>query len=162
MFLNVIASSESKVVSKILIGVLGVVFLVIAGGIVFFTSIQTQQAGQPKLELPKQVFNNAPPIGADPADMLPPTTVVIKAVSKSAFTPSFVNVPVGSTVIWENVDKEIHTATSKNFTADGILLFHRQLNPGDKFEFKFDKPGTYYFDCVIAFHEMSGTIKVSP
>ena len=154
-------SSEPQGISKILIGVLGIVFLVTAGAIVFFTSIQTQQAGKPKLELPKQVFH-APPIGADPADMLPPTTVVIKAVSKSAFTPAFVSVPVGSTVIWENVDKEIHTATSKNFTAGGVPLFHGQLNPGDKFAFKFDKPGTYYFDCVIVFHEMSGIVRVSP
>ncbi len=154
--------NKSRGISKILIGVMGIVFLVTAGAIVFFTSsTQTQQVGRSKLELPKQVSNNAPPIGADPADMGHPMTVVIKAVSQSAFTPSFVNIPVGSTVIWENVDDEIHTATSGNFTA-GVPLFHQQLNPGDKFEFTFDKPGAYSFQCVIAFHEMSGTIRVSP
>jgi plastocyanin len=72
-----------------------------------------------------------------------------------------VNIRVGSTVIWENVDDEIHTATSGNIT-DGAPLFHQQLNPGDKFQFTFNKPGTYYFSCVIAFHEMPGTIRVHP
>ena len=154
--------SKSKGISRILIGVLGIVFLITAGAIVFFTSSsQTQQAGQPKLELPKQISNNAPPIGADPEDMEQAMTVVIKAVSQSAFTPSFVNIRVGSTIIWKNIDDEIHTATSGNSTG-GVPLFHKQLNPGDEFQFTFDRPGTYYFQCVIAFHEMSGTIRVSP
>ncbi|MBM3898233.1 MAG: hypothetical protein FJ358_06910 [Thaumarchaeota archaeon] len=152
-------SSKDKGISKIIIGILGVVLLVAAGGTMFFTATQTQQAG-PNVEMPKQVSNNAPLEGADPANK-PPTTVVIKAVSTSAFTPSSVNIRVGSTAIWDNVDDEIHTATSGNFT-NGDLLFHKQLNPGEKFQFTFDKPGTYYFSCVIAFHEMSGIIRVHP
>lgn len=150
--------SSGKGISKIIIGLLGIVLL-IAGGAVFVT-MQIQQAG-PNAEMPKQVSNNIPPKGSDPASLQPPTTVVIKAVSTSVFTPSNVNIRVGSTVIWDNVDDEIHTATSGNFT-DGTPLFHKQLNPGDKFQFTFDKPGTYYFSCVIAFHEMSGTIRVQP
>lgn len=120
------------------------------------TSLPTQTVKPTSPE--RQISKQEPPKGSK--DLPPPRTIMIKAVSKTEFKPSFVDISVGSTIIWENVDGEAHTATSNNVTAGGSPFYHSLLNPGDRFEFKFEKPGTYYFQCVIAFHEMSGIVTV--
>ncbi len=144
-----------RAISKLTIGVLVLVLLFVAGIALYFT-----QTGSPK---PEQVKPQAPEPkpSKNPVELPPPTRVTIKAVSASEFRPSFVSVSVGSTIIWENADNQVHTATSNNITVAGEPLFHSLLKPSDKFEFKFDKPGTYYFQCVVEFHTMNGIIRVS-
>lgn len=151
--------SGQRAVSKILLVITVIAIIALAGATVLLSQSnqprpETTRPEQPKPELPKQQ-------PADAGNAPLPRVIVIKAVSRTEFNPSFVNIPVGSTIIWENMDDEVHTATSKNFTASDSPLFHAVLNPGDKFQFKFDQPGTYYYDCVIAFHEMNGIIRVS-
>ncbi len=150
-----IARQGHRAISKLTISVLVLVLLFVAGIALYFT-----QTGSPK---PEQVKPQAPEPkpSKSPVELPPPTTVTVKAVSASEFRPSFVSVSVGSTIIWENTDNQVHTATSNNITAAGEPLFHSLLKPGDKFEFKFDKPGTYYFQCVVEFHTMNGIIRVS-
>ena len=65
-----------------------------------------------------------------------------------------VSVTPGSTVTWVNQDEEPHTVTSETglFRSGG-------LDTGDKFTFKFDKPGTYKYRCSIH-PQMVGTITV--
>jgi plastocyanin len=82
----------------------------------------------------------------------PPNTVVMKSFM---FAPATLTVPAGTTVTWQNLDGEPHTAVS----IDGVFR-SPALDQKDSFSFKFDKPGTYKFICSI--HPMMrGTIVVT-
>lgn len=81
----------------------------------------------------------------------PPNTVVIKSFM---FAPNSLTVPAGTTVTWQNLDGEPHTAVS----IDGQFR-SPALDEKDKFSFKFDKPGTYKFLCSIH-PQMRGMIVV--
>ena len=153
-----IARQRHSAISKLTISVLVLVLLFVASIGLYFTQTSPPKPEQVKPQAPEPVV---PTPSRSPAELPLPTRVTIKAVSASEFRPSFVHVSVGSTIIWDNVDKEVHTATSNNVTAAGEPLFHSVLKPGDKFEFRFDKPGTYYFLCVVEYHTMNGIIKVS-
>ncbi len=65
-----------------------------------------------------------------------------------------VSVSPGSTVTWVNNDEEPHTVTSETgvFASGG-------LDTGQKFSFKFDKPGIYKYRCSIH-PQMVGTVTV--
>ena len=144
-----------RAVSVLTVSAILLAIVLVASIALYFmqTSAPNQETVKPSLEPQK-------PSPKGPKEIPPPTTVVIKAVSRAEFAPGFVDISVGSTVIWENIDAEAHTATSNNVTADGSPLFHSVLNPRDKFEFRINKPGTYRYYCVIAFHEMNGIIRV--
>jgi len=81
------------------------------------------------------------------------TTINIK---DSLFQPSSLEVPVGTKVEWHNQDGMQHTVTS-----DMQGLFDSgALNPGKKFDFTFNTPGSYSYHCSI--HPgMQGTITVT-
>jgi plastocyanin len=70
------------------------------------------------------------------------------------YSPMSVTVKAGSTVTWKNLDDEPHTVTS----LDGLFR-SGALDTGDKFAFKFDKPGIYKYACSIH-PRMMGTIIV--
>src|SRR5215510_1487000 len=61
------------------------------------------------------------------------------SIKNFSFTPASVSVPVGTTVVWSNdeTDGTVHSVTSDSG------LFSKDLNPGDKFEWTFDTPGTF-------------------
>jgi plastocyanin len=82
----------------------------------------------------------------------PANTVIIKSFM---FAPGSLTIPVGTTVTWENLDGEPHTALS----IDGLFR-SPALDEKDKYSFKFDKPGTYKFLCSIH-PQMRGTIIVT-
>ena len=88
---------------------------------------------------------------ADPSGSA--TTINIK---DSLFQPSSLEVPVGTKVEWHNQDGMQHTVTS-----DIQGLFDSgALNPGKKFYFTFNTPGSYSYHCNI--HPgMQGTITVT-
>ncbi len=88
---------------------------------------------------------------ADPSGSA--TTINIK---DSLFQPSSLEVPVGTKVEWHNQDGMQHTVTS-----DIQGLFDSgALNPGKKFDFTFNTPGSYSYHCNI--HPgMQGTITVT-
>lgn len=79
-------------------------------------------------------------------------TVIIKSFM---FAPAALTIPVGTTVTWQNLDGEPHTAVS----IDGLFR-SPALDENDKYSFKFDKPGTYKFLCSIH-PQMRGTIIVT-
>jgi plastocyanin len=77
-------------------------------------------------------------------------------IDNFAFGPASLTVAPGTRVVWINRDEEPHTVMSANQPA---LFKSGALDTGDKFEFVFDKPGTYRYFCSIHSH-MVGTIVV--
>ena len=91
----------------------------------------------------------------------PPEEFHVDAVSKSVYTPAMLNIQLGDTVTWTNIDSEVHTVSSANVTADGGVYFHETLLPGETYSVTFDTPGTYFYSCMIKFHGMTGIVRVS-
>ena len=91
----------------------------------------------------------------------PPEEFHVDAVSKSVYTPAMLNIQLGDTVTWTNVDSEVHTVSSANVTSDGGVYFHETLLPGETYSVTFDTPGTYFYSCMIKFHGMTGIVRVS-
>ncbi|HUO98948.1 MAG TPA: cupredoxin family copper-binding protein [Rhizomicrobium sp.] len=79
------------------------------------------------------------------------TTVAIKSFK---FMAMDVAVAPGSTVTWVNDDEEPHTVTSETglFASGG-------LDTGQKFSYRFEKPGVYKYRCSIH-PQMTGTVTV--
>jgi len=101
------------------------------------------------IEEPKEAVKITIPEGAD-----------IPEDGQKYYDPQVVDVTVGTTVEWENLDSTIHTVTSGNPDegADGIFD-SETLVAGDKYEFTFTNTGTQDYYCV--FHPwMIGTINV--
>ena len=103
---------------------------------------------------------------ATPAPETPPAATPIANVGKSAtgalaveikdfaFNPAALEVPVGTTVTWTNLDTTPHTATA----LDGAFN-SGNLDQGQSYSFTFDRPGTYDYVCL--YHpNMKGTIIV--
>ena len=67
---------------------------------------------------------------------------------------------VGDTVTWKNVDEEAHTVSSGNFTNNDEVYFHQMLLPGESFSVTFEEPGVFTYSCLIKFHGMYGGIRV--
>ena len=77
------------------------------------------------------------------------------AIRALAFAPAELSVPVGATVVWVNQEDAMpHTATS-----DDGLWDSGTLDPGERFSFTFEEPGTYTYFCRIH-PSMKGTIVV--
>ena len=71
-----------------------------------------------------------------------------------AFDPAGVEVPVGATVTWTNLDRATHTVTQ-----NGALLDSPDLRTGDTFAVTYEEAGTYEYFCK--FHPaMHATITV--
>lgn len=78
-----------------------------------------------------------------------------------AFAPKELKVKAGTTVVWKNTSQTPHTVTSDTGLFDSGQAATDWLLPGKEFSFKFDKPGTYTYNCFP--HKaagMTGTIVV--
>ena len=91
----------------------------------------------------------------------PPEEFHVDVVSKSVYKPAMLNIQIGDTVTWTNIDSEVHTVSSANVTSDGGVYFHDPLLPDEIYSVTFDTPGTYFYSCLIKFHGMTGIIRVS-
>lgn len=60
------------------------------------------------------------------------------------FSPMAITVPVGTKVLWKNLDGEPHTVTS----ADGLFR-SPALDENDTYSFTFTRPGVYKYICSI-------------
>lgn len=78
-------------------------------------------------------------------------------ISGFAFAPQQLEISVGTTVVFTNLDSAPHTATE---TGDTPLFDSGSLGTGESYEFTFDEPGTYEYICLIH-PAMQGTIVVS-
>jgi plastocyanin len=87
-----------------------------------------------------------------------PTTKATASVTieNFAFIPKELDITVGTTVTWQNVDDVPHTATSKG---DVQVFDSGPLDTDDKFSFTFTQPGTYAYYCKVHPH-MTGVVIV--
>jgi plastocyanin len=69
------------------------------------------------------------------------------------FGPAETTIEVGDTVTWENSGATTHNVKGPGFFSDG-------LEPGDSYEHKFTKAGTYDYICSLHPDQMQGTIVV--
>jgi plastocyanin len=76
-------------------------------------------------------------------------------VQAFVFQPTTVSVPVGTTVVWTNLDPVDHTVTDVDQYWDSGLF-----GEGGVFTKTFDTPGTYVYYC-IPHPIMIGTIEVT-
>jgi plastocyanin/sugar lactone lactonase YvrE len=75
-------------------------------------------------------------------------------IQNFAFHPATLDVPVGTTVNWTNLDAAAHTVTSDDGTFDS-----GNLNTHQSFSYRFDKAGTNSYHCD--YHpSMLGTVTV--
>src|SRR5947209_411473 len=86
----------------------------------------------------------------------PPTPVTVMIITNSsgsfAFSPSTLNIPVGTTVTWKNTTAAPHTVSFNGFGSGTI-------NPGATYSFKFTRAGTFGYMCM--FHPyMVATVNV--
>jgi plastocyanin len=61
------------------------------------------------------------------------------------FNPSTVNIKVGDTVTWTNEDSVGHDVTGDGFKSGPA----GGLQSGDTFKHKFDKAGTFKYQCTV-------------
>jgi len=74
------------------------------------------------------------------------------------FVPQTLTVKVGTTVRWTNDEKR--ASHSVWFKEEGLPDSER-LMPGDRWERRFDRPGTYRYTCG-PHPEMQGVVVVTP
>jgi len=76
------------------------------------------------------------------------------------YDPQVIDVEVGTTVVWDNIDNTVHTVTSGNSDAGPDGVFDSEMMvAGDKYEFTFTTVGSQDYYCT--FHPwMVGTVNV--
>ena len=79
-------------------------------------------------------------------------------ITNYAFSAAVIKVSTGTTVTWTNMDNVHHTVTVDSGTSSGPNS--GELAIGQKYSYKFTKPGTYSYHCMIH-PEMHGTVIVT-
>lgn len=96
----------------------------------------------------------------EPTKITIPQGAAIPEDGQIFYDPEVLEISVGTTVLWENVDNTMHTSTSgsPDNGADGVFDSDI-LSTGDTFEFTFTDSGTYDYYCIL--HPwMIGTVNV--
>ena len=107
------------------------------------------------------IINNPAPVQANnttvinnPAPVNNPNSKTYTVnIQNNAFNPSSVQIPVGSTVRWINLDPIQHEPKGNVFDSG-------PLNQNGVFEYTFNQTGTYNYVCAIH-PSMQGTITVA-
>ncbi len=96
----------------------------------------------------------------EPIKVLIPEGAAVPADGQIYYDPEVVNISVGDSVLWENVDSTVHTSTSGNPDSGPDGIFDTEtLMAGDTFEHTFDEAGSFDYYCI--FHPwMVGTVNV--
>ena len=97
---------------------------------------------------------------AEPTKVLIPLGAAIPADDQLYYDPTVLDVSVGTTVLWDNVDNTMHTATSGTPESGADGVFDSDIMAaGDIFEFTFNDAGSYDYYCIL--HPwMIGTVNV--
>ena len=96
----------------------------------------------------------------EPTKITIPVGSAIPEEGQIFYDPEVLQVKVGTTILWDNVDNTIHTATSGNPDSgvDGVFD-SSYLSVGDTYEFTFADAGTFDYYCTL--HPwMIGTVNV--
>ncbi len=97
------------------------------------------------------------PVTPTPLPPTPPRTVyILGTASGEMYLPASISVRVGQAVTWVNRDTSDHTATADNGAFNSDVLA-----PGQRFEWKPRKSGTYPYSDFIQ-SNAHGTVKVLP
>jgi len=96
----------------------------------------------------------------EPTKIIIPEGAAIPEEGQMYYDPEVIDVTVGTTVLWENVDNTMHTATSGNPDSGADGVFDSDiLSTGDTYEFTFTDAGNYDYYCIL--HPwMVGTVNV--
>jgi len=96
----------------------------------------------------------------EPTKIVIPEGAAIPEEGQIFYDPEIIDVTVGTTILWENVDSTMHTATSGNPDSGADGVFDSDiLSTGDTFEFTFTDTGNYEYYCIL--HPwMVGTVNV--
>lgn len=95
--------------------------------------------------------------GTQGTQSTPAAGVTQVQMSNDAFTPATIQVSVGTTVTWTNLDSDPHTVTFREnaLTSSGLL---RQ---GDSYQYTFTAVGTFAYYCAVHPY-MVGQVVVTP
>ena len=74
-------------------------------------------------------------------------------MKNAAYNPKSVEISVGDTVKWTNMDSIDHGV-------EGSILKSGVMPPGQSYEFQFTTPGIYDYKCPLHPADMTGTITV--
>ncbi len=77
-------------------------------------------------------------------------------IQNFAFSPATLEVKIGTTITWKNMDSAPHTVSADDGSFDSGTL-----NTGDTFSFTFNEAGTFTYHCNIH-PDMTATITVVP
>ena len=96
----------------------------------------------------------------EPTKIIIPEGAAILEEGQIYYDPEVIDISVGTTVVWDNIDNTMHTATSGNPTGGGDGVFDSDiLSAGDTYEFTFADAGSYDYYCIL--HPwMIGTVNV--
>jgi plastocyanin len=76
-------------------------------------------------------------------------------VADFSFTPNVRGISAGQTVTWTNQGQTTHNVKGSGF-------FSKALDPGQKYSFRFSKPGRFPYLCTLHPTQMRGTVVVKP
>ena len=94
-----------------------------------------------------------------PVKVLIPEGAAIPEDGQIYYDPEVIDVPVGTTVAWDNTDNTVHTVTSGEAPEADGMFDSEMMTAGDMFEFTFTEEGSYDYYCT--FHPwMVGTVNV--
>jgi len=96
----------------------------------------------------------------EPTKVVMPEGSAIPEDGKIYYEPQVIDVAVGTTVAWHNLDNTVHTVTSGTPDAGGDGVFDSEMmSAGDVYEFTFTNTGSYDYYCT--FHPwMVGAVNV--
>jgi len=79
-----------------------------------------------------------------------PQGASIQQIGQTYYEPEVVQVPIGTTIVWENIDGAMHTVTSGNSDEGPNGLFDSDvLTAGQSFKFTFNSPGKEDYYCIL-------------
>lgn len=82
-------------------------------------------------------------------------------MGSQSFTPSSIEVEVGTTVTWTNGSSVTHTVTSGTDGDHDGKFDSGNISPGSQFSYTFNEVGTYPYFCVPHLNlGMTGTVTV--
>jgi plastocyanin len=85
----------------------------------------------------------------------------IQQIGQKYYDPEVLEIPSGTTVVWENEDTAIHTVTSGNPQDGHNGVFDSDVIPaGKSYQFTFSSTGVEEYYCIV--HPwMMGSVKVN-
>lgn len=101
-------------------------------------------------DVKKRIFESrlSTPLRPEPSNGVITVESISNGTVHNVFLPDNIIVRSGTTVRWLNKDSTDHLlASAPVIGSTGI--FSTVIKPGERWEYKFDKPGEYYYICFI-------------